>query len=881
MSGAAGIGKTTLWHAAVGVAQEQGVLVLSSSGSTAETRLALAAIGDLLGPHVDEILPVLPLPLARALDVALLRAEAGDAPPEPAKIAFAVLAALRELAAAAPVLVAVDDVQWLDEQSAASLGFALRRLDQDDVRFVLTQRVTGEAALPLGLDRYPEERVALIEIGPLSLGAVSAVVTGRLGTPLPRPVLHRVHETASGNPFYALELARAVLRVGGRVAPGEPLPVPTGLDKLLTTRVVALPAGTAAALLHVAALREPTVKLVGAALGIEDAHSRLVPAVEAHIVEVDHDRVRFAHPLLAATVYARADAEARRGAHRALAGVAPTAEERARHLALASEPPDEDVARVLDGAAHAAIARGSPASAAELSELAAGFTAGERVDDHRRRLCDTADFHLLAGDMRRAYAVAGPLVESAPAGIDRARALYVLSFVDPDLTKRIGWAQQALGDASGANELLARIHHWLVLVAVAYQSLDQALAHAERALAVSDSDLMRAQSAGLATFAALVAGRAPDEELLRSALALEEATGTSLLYGPSMARALAHAFNDQAGEARAAYELVSRRAADVGDEHTFVALMLDRSEMECRSGRFIAAAELAREGYALAQQLDVPDRMAILAYAQALAHGFLGDVELTRAKAREASALPGLYEIQASAVLGLLELSLGHLAEAAARLRPLPDRLFTMGVGEAFHLKAVPAAIEALTELGELDEADRMLDRYAASVTRSTFGRAAAARSRAIIAGARGDLDVAFDSFAEALREHDAIDSPFERARTLLALGRVQRRARQRRAARGSLEAARSGFEQTGARLWADRARDELARIGGRRASPGELTPSERRIAELVAEGMTNKEVAAALVVADRTVESALTHVYRKLRVRSRTELARRLTRAG
>lgn len=875
--GEAGIGKTTVWRAAVGAARGRGARVLSGSGSPAETRLAFAAIGDLLGPYVDELLPALPAPQARALAVALLRDEAGGAPPDPATIAFAVLASLRELAVAAPVLVAVDDVQWLDEPSAGSLAFALRRLGDDGVRFVLTQRVTGPTDPPLGLDRYPEERIVRVEIGPLSLGAVSAVVTRRLGAALPRPALQRVHETANGNPFFAVELARALLRVGGRVAPGEQLPVPTSLDQLLAARLVALPAATRAGLLFVAALREPTIE----SLGQIGARARLQPAIDAHVIEIDHDRVRFAHPLLAAAVYGRADPQARREAHRALARVAPTIEERARHLALASEPPDEEVAKVLDQAAQAALARGSPASAAELAELAVRYTRPKHVNEQRGRLCDAADFHLLAGDARRASAIAGPLLDVMPAGALRARALYVLGFAEVDTRRRFARLRQAISEAADASELAARINNFLVLPALVFQSVQEAKAYAERGLALAQTDATRAQSTALEVLVDLIAGLPSGDDVLEAALELEAASGVSLHYGPSMVCGLRYAFADRPDEARAAFDAAAGRAAEYGDEVTLAGLLFHRAELECRTGKFALATAHADEAYAICEQSGMADRMMFVSYTQALAHGFLGDTELTRAKAAEASVASGFWAIQARAVLGSLELSLGDVGAAAAELRPLPDRVFAMGFREPWHLQAVPAAIEALAELGDIAEAERLLGHYARRVAPGSFARAARARSRAIVAAARGELDPAFDAFAEALREHDAIDTPFERARTLLALGRVERRARMRRAARESLEAARASFERLGARLWAERAREELGRVGGRHPASGDLTPSERRIAELVAEGKTNKEVAAILVVADRTVESALTHIYRKLNVRSRTELARKLTRAG
>ena len=157
---------------------------------------------------------------------------------------------------------------------------------------------------------------------------------------------------------------------------------------------------------------------------------------------------------------------------------------------------------------------------------------------------------------------------------------------------------------------------------------------------------------------------------------------------------------------------------------------------------------------------------------------------------------------------------------------------------------------------------------------RARLGARARARCRGLVAAAQGDVELSLSLLAEAVARHEEVGDPFGRARALLALGLVRRRARQKRPAREAIEAARVGFEEIGAARWAERAREELGRIGGRTRSEG-LTPAERRVADLVAKGRTNAEVAATLFLAERTVASHLTHVYAKLGVRSRTELAR------
>jgi DNA-binding NarL/FixJ family response regulator len=234
------------------------------------------------------------------------------------------------------------------------------------------------------------------------------------------------------------------------------------------------------------------------------------------------------------------------------------------------------------------------------------------------------------------------------------------------------------------------------------------------------------------------------------------------------------------------------------------------------------------------------------------------------------------------ATVGMLELSLGDGFAAAALLDEAVLFAERARVGEPALLWFVPERVEAAVAVGALDDAERMLAPFESRARQleRTAAEATALRARALIESARGDLERAVSTTEEALALHERSLQPFDCARTLLVRGSLLRRLRRRHDARETLERAMSEFERLGAAIWSARARDELARIGGRAPTAGELTPSERRIAELVAEGKTNKEVAAILVVADRTVESALTQIYRKLDIRSRTELARKLTTA-
>jgi DNA-binding NarL/FixJ family response regulator len=208
----------------------------------------------------------------------------------------------------------------------------------------------------------------------------------------------------------------------------------------------------------------------------------------------------------------------------------------------------------------------------------------------------------------------------------------------------------------------------------------------------------------------------------------------------------------------------------------------------------------------------------------------------------------------------------------------LTEETLAAGIREPGAMRFLPDAVEALVELGCPEEAEALLEDFTgrAQALSRVSATAAALRCRGLVLAAGSDFEAA-EALLERVLDEDNGLRPFERARTRLALGTVQRKARQRAAARTTLQLAIREFEEVGAELWAVRAEGELTRIGGRAPSPGSLTPAERRIAELVAQGHSNKDVAAELVVTVNTVESALRSVYRKLGVHSRTEMARKL----
>src|SRR5437870_913067 len=266
LEGEAGIGKTTVWRAAVEAGRQRGFAVLAATAAEPETQLPFTVLRDLLDPRFDEIANELPGPQRQALAVTLLHEEPPARPLEPGSIAVALTSALRLLAGANRLLVAVDDVQWLDSASAAALAYALRRIDRVSYVALLARRPQQAEADVLGLSRLDPASVETIELGALSMGALGGILHEQLGVTYPRPTLYRVVDSSGGNPLFALELARALEQTPAGLVSGAPLPVPNSLRHLLRARLEALPVETLDALTYLSLMARPRLALLAAAL---------------------------------------------------------------------------------------------------------------------------------------------------------------------------------------------------------------------------------------------------------------------------------------------------------------------------------------------------------------------------------------------------------------------------------------------------------------------------------------------------------------------------------------------------------------------------------------------------------------------------------------
>jgi DNA-binding CsgD family transcriptional regulator len=888
LDGAAGIGKTTVWEAACRTASSAGYRVLTARPLEVETRISFSAIADLLRGVLDEVAAALPAPQRRALEVALLLRDSDGPPPESQAIAFAILSALRALARSQSTIVAVDDVQWLDQPSAAILAYAARRLGDEPIRLLLARRADGAAAvassdLGRAIDGTPVETIAL---GPLSAGALQRMFHEELGDGLPRRLLHRIHAASGGNPFHALELGRALVRHGTAIDAGDPLPVPETLVDLVEERLESLPRTTAAALQVAALTPEATSRLIGAAM---DDRFDLSPAVAAGIVKVQHDRVIFSHPLFASGIAARMSGPTRRDVHRRLAHLAADPEERARHLALSVSVADPGIAAELESAAAEARARGSPTASAELLEHAVRLSSpGEPAAI--RRTVDAADAHFEAGDTDRALALLEAMSGALPPGAERADVLYRLAIVhgelDADLGPTIELYERALAEPRLDPLLAARIHGDLAWLAIFTSTVADGLREAELAVALSEnleSPGSRAEARTALAFVTGLAGGDLPEGWLDSALE-REASGERFRIDrcPSLVLGVRLSWRGDLEAARLRFESVRRLALERGDETNTSIAHYHLANLALQRGQIERAAEHVQEAGQLADRTGVNVFESGLARASLAAH--LGRTEAAMSTATETLSVATrsgdrMNALRALAVLGFLELSRDKADEANRHLTRAVELSGEIGLGDPGLLRFIPDAVEALVRLGRTMEAEVTLARFEQPARRAGYPWALAAvdRCRGLLRAATNDLSGGLSDLERARDVFDGLPLPFEFARTLLALGGVERRLQRRRQARATLERALQLFHQLAAPLWAERARAELARIGGRTPAGDDLTPYERRIAELVAAGGTNKEVAASLFVTVHTVEAALTRIYSKVGVRSRTELANRL----
>jgi DNA-binding CsgD family transcriptional regulator len=881
-AGDPGIGKTELWRAATTAAHAQGYLVLASASSSSEAQIAFTAIGDLFSPVVDDVLPVLPQMQREALESALLIREPSGAPLQARTLGVALVSAMQSLTGQCPVLVALDDAQWIDASSANVLNFLFRRLANLPVGLLATVRGRHLAALP-DLDRSWAV-LRSIDVMPLSIGAIHSLVLDRLGISLPRPLLIRIYETSGGNPFYALELARS-MNAGSMEISGSTVPLPDSLLALVEKRLNSLPASAAPTLVSAAALATPSVTLL-APLGATVV-ADLELAARHDVIQFDGDRIRFTHPLLVPACYALLPLHRRRDIHRRLANLDVDPEERARHLALSAVGPDAEIADALESAADRAVRRGAAQAAAELADLAAELTPGELEIEIGRRRVAAAFLASEAGDLPKARMLLDHVVATARPGSLRAEGLSRLAAVraqsegNPVATDLL---LQALDEPDIDLGQQSRILGMLAWNSVVGGESQSALSYAGSALDLAerwgDPGIL---VESLTTSADVTFWRYGSicRDLLKRAAALYELCGGPLSSDPRHVLAQQLGRADHFGEARQMWDaLIADADARNDPEAANARFFLAR--METAAGRWATALQLCDEAVSIAQQTGRENTEPLCQMVASEISMYRGTVDrdlvLSQVETAQRMGYGGAVH-RLNRALASAELAVDNPAAAWSAVEALFDGVDEMD--EVLGQLAGSVGIEALMGIGALTEAERLLqllERRAA--TADTDLDALANRSRALLLHAAGDELTAIAALESAadIRFLPAERNPFEQARTLFLLGRIRRESNQKKAARDALESAAQIFESLGALRWHDRTRAEIRRIGGRNVSQGELSETERRIVDLVAAGYTNRAIANTLHLSPNTVAWNLTRVYKRFGVTTRTALVAHLS---
>jgi tetratricopeptide (TPR) repeat protein len=728
ITGDAGIGKTMVWKHVVRTSGSSAE-VLSCQPTLAERPLAFSALDDLFGDVAGRVLPALADPRRRAVQDALQPgilpgpwaglSETHRPPPERQVLARGVLDALRALAADAPLVIAVDDVQWLDRPSASVLEFCLRRLKDEPVAILLTFR-ENSGVFPLGLGRaLPPDRVRRVPLGPLSMGAIGEIVRSRLGAALPRYVLTRLYEGCAGNPFYAVECARAILERPRLPRTNEPIPIPPSLGDLVRRRACRLTPGVRQVGRLVAASSDPRERLIRTACDDGESWGAIDEAVDDGIIERDGDALRFTHPLLRSVLYGEMRLNERREIHRQLAAVAEDIEERAWHLALGADRPSAQIAGILDHAARHAASRGAPEDAAASQEQAARLTPAGQAGAALERTVRAADNHFRAGDISRSRELIQSALTGCPDGSLRPPLLVRLATIqyhqsDWPLAEKT--FRQAAGEAPDDPGLCAHAEQELAFARLVAGDLPAAsrwakasLRSAERA---ADPRLMAHSLARIALFEFLQGNGVRSDLLDRAetldASADQEPVGRLPMLDPALVAGVILKWCDRLDEARLRLADRYRHALDRGNEASLPFLLYHFSQLECWAGRWDAAEEYALEGCRVADETrQEPVKPATL-YSLALVRAHRGQVHDARQLASEALALCDRtanvpLTSMAKSVLGFVALSLDDHQAAHSHLGRIATASAAVGLGEPSVIKFLPDEIEALTALGQVD----------------------------------------------------------------------------------------------------------------------------------------------------------------------------------
>jgi DNA-binding CsgD family transcriptional regulator len=884
IDGEPGIGKTSLLRYALGLARSAGSIVLECNPTPAESAMSFAALTELLREVPDAAFEAMPGPQRHSLAVATLREAPTGAQLDERVVGTAFASLLFHLAESHPVVLAIDDLQWIDITSAGVLTFAVRRIRTETIGLVTCERTDVR---PRGFSAMVPTagwRQSLSLTG-MSAAALFHVVRDQLAIALPRPTLLKVTETSGGNPYAAIELARVADSPTSLT--GSPR-MSELLQTLTADRLRQLSPGARRVLLAVACSPRPTLATVRS-LGLVEEFEE---AESSGTVALDDDRVVFAHPLLATAVVQMATPHQQRDMHGQLAVISGEPEARARHVALAHLEPDEATAIALDEATRAAEARGSSIAAAELARLALDRTVDPDGPEAWARRIHLGELLHAAGSS----IAAAQVLERAgcPRGELRARAGLVLTEVayqTSTIQRTIDFALDALAEARGDPRLTARCLLSLAAVTTDGRKSARYAAEARTTLAAAgvDDPMLIAWAECEEVAARFHLGEGLDRARLDHALDLER-TGRSWRSGDQVAavRPVLLKWADYPADALAGLLELRRRAEEEGNDGLVPYVLGHIPGILLRLGRLADAAVAADEHLGHAERTGQESQRMQALYNVAFVASHLGRLDAAADIADEilhwaAEQGDPWLEMSATTILGFVAFSRGDNAGARSWFERWSSGCAELGIVDPGVSRYHGDLIEVLIATGEIGEATRRTADLAECAERA--GRISAsviaARCQALLAAAAGDLRTALARVDLALELDAGCPVPFERHRTMLLKGMILRRAKEKAAARRALVAAADGFAAMGAEGWRARCDGELQRIGTRVTSATALTATEQRIAELAAAGLTNRQVAEQSFLSPKTVEANLARVYRKLGITSRAELGAYMANEG
>lgn len=868
LEGPAGIGKTALWQSALRSGVVDRDAVLSCRCAEDETALGFQGLADLFEAVDPALIDALPAPRREALKTALLLDDVPDTDTRATRAGATDV--LRILASERGVVIGIDDWPWLDPETLAVLRFSVRRLREEPIRFLLTARTNGGLHPPqvpdLGL---PTEH---LKLGALSLSSTAQLLYDTLGVKLSRRTLQDVHELSEGNPLFALQLSRAAAEQAGSVVDRRSLPLPERLQATMAARIAELSEPVRAALLTVACSH-----------GMSDqemlrlfSQQILDQAVGAGLLSADGGRVRLSHPLFGEVVLRLAVPADVRYTHRRLAEVVSDPERQALHLAEATTGVNGQVAELLDAAVHHASRRSAVSTASALAERA--FTLTPREDARWvDRLLLAAECSNRAGTLRKTDALLTPLMDELPACPQRALGRFLLA--DASSRSEPEELRRALDDVPEPTPLRAMILATLAnALSVGYcERLSEAESLARESLSIEPDGL------GMSSLIWIQAMRG--ERLEWTAV---DPADDELQRTPLRILAVARIWRGELAEARHELERLAQEADERGEGESYFAFRHHRCELELRAGRWALVQELLGEG--MVERGESVNADAAILRCQAhlsLGRGQAAEAAELAQAAIDASLLDpstGTYvewqRLEALRIAGAAQLLAQDPAAAAKTLMQVWAHNEREGIHNPGAFPVGPELVEALCLSGQIAEARAVAEtlRARAEAQDHPWGRAAATAASGYLALAERQDEAAETAFADAVERFAELGMPFDQGRALTHLGIAQRRLRRRREARATLEASARLLTELGSVAWAAQAKEELKRIAGRRGSGDKLTPTEEKVAELVAGGLGNKQIAAALTISISAVEAHLTRIYSKLGVRSRTELAATLS---